>query len=386
VWRTGQRTSTALAAFANSAYAGALDFDSLHTEGAVHADLVIVPTVLAVAQRNGLDGASVLRGIALGDDLVCRLALCTRENRGWFYTSLYGGMACAAVAAMLHGADAPTIAHAMGLAYLNAGGTQQPASERSPSKRVQGAMSLLVGMAAADLALAGLAGPQDIFSGKFGLFGMYERGQADGLCEGLGRRFEGERISYKAFPVCQCSHAVADTLLRVRAQHRLQAEQIESVVVRISPYMDRLVGAPFMPGATPQIDAQFSLQYCVARILLTGRLGIEEIREDAVRDPRALELARRVRIEVDAANTGKYAPAELALRLADGGVLEATAGDFPGSAEQPMSDAQVADKFGACLAAGRAEPTRAEVLLTTLYQAERHDSATLLARIVDCCL
>jgi len=385
VWCTGQQTSAALAAFANSAYAGALDFDSLHAEGAIHADLLIVPTVLAVAQHCELDGASVLRGIALGDDLACRLALCTRENRGWFYTSLYGGMACAAVAATLRGADARTIGHAMGLAYLNAGGTQQPASERSLAKRVQGAMSLLVGMAAADLALAGLEGPRDILSGKFGLFSMYEDGQLKGLREGLGQRFEGERIGYKVFPVCQCSHAAADALLYARAKYRLRAEEVVSVVVRVSPYMDRLVGAPFAPGANPQIDAQFSLQYCVARILLTGRLGVEEIGEQAVRDPRVLALTRRVRVEVDAANTGKYAPVELTLCLTDGSVLELRAEDFPGSAEQALDDVQIADKFRTCLAAGGADPVRAEALLAVLSQAQRHDTATLLARMADCC-
>jgi len=384
VWATGCRTSAAFAAFANSAHAGALDFDSLHAGGAVHADLIVVPTVLAVAERENLDGKSILRAIALGDDLLCRLALCTRENRGWFYTSLYGGIASAAVAALLRGADADGIANAMGLAYLSAGGTQQPASERSPAKRIQGAMSILTGMAAADLALAGLQGPRDILQGKFGLFAMYEPGRTDALLAGLGQRFEGERIGYKAYPICQCSHAAVDGLLRLRAGHGLEPGGVEEIAIRISPYMDRLVGAPFAPGATPQIDAQFSLQYCAARALLSGRLGIAEIGDAAVRDTRALALARRVRIVVDETNAGKYAPAGLTLRLSDGRILDATATGYPGSEEQPLDDGLLDAKFRDCLAFAGAAPDRAESLLASLRQAGRYDARTLLAGIAAC--
>ncbi len=326
------------AAFANSAYGAALEFDSLHMQTALHPGIVIVPAVLAAAESASRDGRSVLLGVALGTDLICRLAQCTRKNEGWFYTSLHGGMAAAAVTAAVFGADAAAIANAMGLAFANAGGTQQPASERSPAKRIQGALAAQLGVTCGKLAVEGLRGPREILEGPFGLFTMYEKGDPELLLNELGVRYEGEKVSYKAFPICQCSHAAVEAMLLLRTSHALSASTVRRVSVHLSPYMQRLVGAPFSVSATPQVDAQFSVQYCVARSLASGRLGIPEIEASAVMDPALSDLLGRVEVRIDHANSGKYAPVELVVELNDGRVLRHVAQDFSGSVERPLDD------------------------------------------------
>jgi 2-methylcitrate dehydratase PrpD len=384
VWSTGQSTSEICAAFANSSYAAALEFDSLHSQTASHAGIVIVPAVLATVESAGRDGESVLLAVALGTDLMCRLAQCTRKNRGWFYTSLHGGIAAAAVTAQVLGADAARIADAMGLAFANAGGTQQPASERSPAKRIQGAFAALQGVICARLALEGLPGPREILEGPFGLFAMYEDGDCEGLLAGLGSRFEGENVSYKAFPICQCSHAAVEAMLMLRHQHALVASAVRRVSVHISPYMHRLVGAPFGPGAAPQVEAQFSVQYCVARALERGRLGIPEIEASAVLDGGLSDVLRRVDVRVDDRNTGKYAPIELVVETSDGRMLRHVAHDFPGSIDQPLDDARLFAKFHHCLDAAGIPRVAADKLLDCMLHMESHNAATLMRRIEAC--
>jgi len=384
IWSNGLRTSATTAAFANGAHVAALDFDSLHTSSSVHADMIVVPVVLAIAERLNLTGESILLGVALGNDLICRLAGCTRENGGWFYSSLYGGMAAAAIAATLSGATDRTIANAIGLAFTNAGGTQQPASERTTAKRIQGALATLVGMTCADLAIAGLDGPKRVLEGSFGLFNMYERGDASQLDANLGILFEGENISYKLFPICQCSHAAVETVLRLRQRYRFTAREVTSIRVRVSAYMNRLVGSAFQPGAAAQIDAQFSLQYCIAQALFSGRLGIAEIQPSVVCDPKVLAIATKVRVEVDSGNSAKYVPIELTVHLADGRVFQETATDFSGSPTQPLDDEQIDGKFHLCLATAGAPRRLAQVLLDCLRHVEDGDAATLTSCVQAC--
>lgn len=104
LWLTGEPALPGRAAFANSVAAAALDYDSLHHHAVAHSDIVIVPAAVAVAQQRNCDGRELLAAIALGNDVLCRLALGTRgEYRGWFFTSVYGVIAAAAVSARLLG-------------------------------------------------------------------------------------------------------------------------------------------------------------------------------------------------------------------------------------------------------------------------------------------
>src|SRR5438105_15095613 len=63
------------AAFVNGTAAHGEDFDDTFEGGPVHAGAVIVPAVLAVAERNQLQGADALAGIAVGVELMCRASL-----------------------------------------------------------------------------------------------------------------------------------------------------------------------------------------------------------------------------------------------------------------------------------------------------------------------
>src|ERR1041385_9238093 len=63
--------SAAGAAFVNGTAAHGEDFDDTFEGGPVHAGAVIVPAVLATAERHGVDGKTALEGIAAGIELMC---------------------------------------------------------------------------------------------------------------------------------------------------------------------------------------------------------------------------------------------------------------------------------------------------------------------------
>ena len=87
------------AAFVNGTAAHGEDFDDTFEGGPVHAGAVIVPAVLAIAEREKLAGGEALAGIALGCELVCRASLVAPKRihkAGFHPTAVLGALGAAA--------------------------------------------------------------------------------------------------------------------------------------------------------------------------------------------------------------------------------------------------------------------------------------------------
>ncbi len=357
VWAYGDKLPATSSAFLNSMFAAALDYDTLHERAVVHADIIALPVAMAISEREHTDGCEFLTALVLGNDLICRLGKSTTRHSGWFYTSIHGVFGAAAVAAKLLHLDAIMTRHALGVALSHVGGTQQPAVERSLTKRLQSAFAAQAGVFSALLAANGVTAPSEAFEGKFGFYRMYEEGDPSSIVEELGHRFENTSMSFKKYPSCACNHAAIEATLHLAQANELSANEINEIKVVISPYMNRLVGGAFDPGDNPQVAAQFSVQYSVACAILHRRLGIQEIREQAVLDPSIRELVKLVKVIVDEANTGKLAPAEVIIETKTKGALTYKIDYIPGSPEHPMSEVELHKKFRECTELGVAPKT-----------------------------
>lgn len=349
LWGSETRLPSMNAAFINGVAAAALDFDSLHEAGTMHANIAVAPAVLALAEARGASGRDVLAALAIGDDIACRLGMSTRGHAGWFYSSLHGTFGATAAAAKILGLDETATRNALGIALSQTGGTQQPAQEKVLTKRMQTAFSARAGMFAALLAEKGVTGPTAAFDGAFGFYSMYEKGDIDTVLDGLGDRFEGANMSFKAFPSCACNHALICAVLEIVQEHDLEAEQVDAVEATITPYMKRLVGAPFSLGENPQVAAQFSAQYSIAAVLLHRRLTLAEIQEAVVLDSRIGKLTKRISLVVDDRETGEFGPATVSISCADGRTLKSTINDIPGRPDNPISDVELLRKADTCL-------------------------------------
>jgi 2-methylcitrate dehydratase PrpD len=107
------------AALVNGTAAHGEDFDDTFEGGPVHAVAVIVPAVMAIAEERKLNGDDVLRGIAVGTELMCRLSLVAPQaihRAGFHPTAVIGTPAAAAAVAAALALPAPQIAHALGIA------------------------------------------------------------------------------------------------------------------------------------------------------------------------------------------------------------------------------------------------------------------------------
>lgn len=351
VWGSDQRLPATQAAFANGVAAAALDFDSLHIGGSVHADIVVLPAVLAIAERTGASGKALLTAHALGVDLTARLGMAAPGHSGWFYSSIHGIFGAALGAAHLLGLDQTSTVNALGLALPQAGGTQQPMVEKSQAKRLQSAFAARAGVDAALLAAQGLQGPREVFEGRFGAFSLYEPANPATVLDGLGQRWEGQSTAFKKYPNCGAAHGALSVALELIREHDLRPETVSGVTVILTPYAHRAVGAAYEPGDQPQVAAQFSVQYALATALRYRRFDLQDIEPAAACDPETVALARRVRVEVYPDSHARMLPAQVAFAT-DKGIFEGTALSIPGSASNPLTEDDVLAKARTCFAYG----------------------------------
>lgn len=339
----GTRREPSAAAFFNGTLGAALDFDSL--AGQVHADVIVAPAAIAVAEQQRRSGRELIAALALGNELTIRLAAATTSNKGWFHTSIAGIFGATLASARLRGLDVSRTHNALGIALCQAGGTQQSHVEQRLTKRLQSAFAARDGVISADLAALGVTGPKEAFEGPFGLFALFEDGAAADVLDGFGSRYLLLETALKRFPACGCSHAALQAASELVELHGIGADHVARGEIVITPYMARLVGGAFAPEANPQVAGQFNVRYGVAATLLRGAFGLADIEPLAVLDPAIRPIVERLSVRVDETRTGTFAPADVTFETHDGRRLHRRVEALPGSAAAPLSEEEIYDKL-----------------------------------------
>ena len=207
------------------------------------------------------------------------------------------------------------------------------------------------GILASRLASLGAEGPPGVLEGRFGVYYAFvgaTEGEVDidGQLADLGRRWETPRIAFKPYPACHFIHGSLGATASLVGG--VEPDQIEDILVWVPEAGVPLVLEPAASKAAPrsEYEAKFSLQYSTAAMLVHGQVGVRSYTDEAIADPRVLELAGKVRHE-----TREYAsypaafPGGVRITTKDGRTLEA---DFPhqlGGPENPMSPGEVRAKF-----------------------------------------
>ncbi|MGI9421475.1 MAG: MmgE/PrpD family protein, partial [Geminicoccaceae bacterium] len=115
------------------------DYDDTFEGTPVHVGAVIVPAVLAAAEMADRSGEDVLRGLAVGGELACRMAVVapTAIHRAGFHpTAVIGAMAAAIGVATTLRLDPKATASALGIAGSMASGIIEYLAEGTSTKRL----------------------------------------------------------------------------------------------------------------------------------------------------------------------------------------------------------------------------------------------------------
>src|SRR3954453_1587431 len=166
------------AAFVNGTAAHGEDFDDTFEGGPVHAGAVVVPAVLAVAERERLSGLDAVRAISIGVELMCRASLVAPKlihKAGFHPTAVLGTLAAAAAVSTLLNLPRNQFVHALGIAGSMASGIIEYLAEGAWTKRLHPGWAAQSGIRAADLARAGFVGPRTVLEGTHGFYHGFAR-------------------------------------------------------------------------------------------------------------------------------------------------------------------------------------------------------------------
>ena len=368
-----QRLPAMSAAFINGMTSAALDYDAIGSGAAVHVNITVLPAALAMAERVHASGRDFLAAMVIGTDLTYRMAAAADvPNAGFHYVPIYGVFGAAAACARLLKLNVLETRHALGIAFMQASGTQQANIDPSLSKRMMSGFAARAGVHAALLAQRGITGPAQAIEGKFGLFNMYQGGNAALLLDQLGSRFDNVLGSIKMYPSCGANHTSIAGALELIRQYDLQPDDVISVDVTMPPYTARLVGGQYEPSGDAQVAAQFNVSYTIACLLVRRKLGLAEIQEDAARDPEINRHVGKVQVHVDETQKGTRGPIVLRMRTKTHGEISTRVMHVPGSLEAPVADAEIQQKFDECfrLGVGALDDERIELLTQRVREVE----------------
>jgi 2-methylcitrate dehydratase PrpD len=346
VLRSGQRLPAPAAALVNAMFTHAFDFDDSHESGDVHGFAVVLPAVMALAERGGaVSGRDFLAAAVTGVEIAYRMGEAIRHYRGWHPTATCGVIGATIAGGMIAGLDRAALHNAAGIAYSLASGNWQSILDGSLTKRMQPAFAARAAVEAVTLASAGITGAKGVLEGKFGFYPLYEAGEYDreALLRRPGEHFELERASIKPFPCCRFCHAAAEAALVLAIEHDLAAAQVERVVISVPPDVKDLVGVVYSPGDTPEVSAQFSIPFCVATAVIRRRLGLREFQRDAALDPDIRALATRVEV-VAVPEPNRFGPQEIAIALKSGRTVGKVVSVMKGHPTNPLTRADLKDK------------------------------------------
>jgi 2-methylcitrate dehydratase PrpD len=301
------------AAQINATMGHALDYDDTG-EGPTHPSVVIVPTCLAMAERQGeISGREFITSVALGVDMMGRLGRAFRSGMkttpvaghpgaGWHLTALYGYLAAAGVAGRLMGLDEERIHNALGIAYHQCSGNGQCVTEGALTKRMGPGFSARGGIVAALMAEKGITGAKECLEGEVGLYNLYHKGEYDAtaLTENLGKSYAGINVTMKPYPCCKGTHNYVELASAMIDKYGIKSDNIKEIVIycRDAGYF---LLHPLEKRCRPEnaVDSQFSIPWAVAAVFARGRAGVGEFTADAIKSQDILDVSMKIRVEVD---------------------------------------------------------------------------------------
>ena len=347
-------TAPLQAALANGAMASAQSFDDTHNATIVHVTATLLAACLALSEEIDASGEDFLGSLVIGSELACRIGMAAPlqfHKRGWHPTGLFGAVGATFAACRLLRLDPKETAHAVGIIGSFAAGIGAGMREGAESPNLHAGWAAQSGIAAALLARRGHTGPMQVLEGGGGLFPTHVqdpdyRFDFAAVIEALGQRWECQAISLKPYPCAHVLHSFIDAILALRAAG-LRAAEVKRIRCPIADYMIGVVCEPRSAKIAPGNDWQgrASLPYSLAEALVTGKLDGTSYRGDAATRAAIRALAEKIEHEVDpSAQPGQF-KGWVIVETNDGTVLERIESYNRGSAERPLSEADIRQKF-----------------------------------------
>ena len=355
---SGDTASAPEAAWINGTAGHALDYDDVGCRG--HVSTVLLPAILAEAENLGLGGRDIFTAYVAGYETWAELAGRDpghHHAKGWHPTGIFGAIGAGAACAALRRLNAEQAAMAIALSASQAGGIM--ANFGTMTKPFHAGRAAHAGLVSARLAAAGFTAAADALEHPQGfLSAVSPEGRADRErpAAQLGKDWQIVRqgLSIKKYPACYCTHRALDGMLDLLAKRPLKPAEIAKITVSISKTHSLI-----LRNHKPQtgLEGKFSMEFAMAAAVVSRRASLSEYTDEFVRRPEVQALIGKVQVTTNE----NYDPVVSGASVYDQVTVELTNGEriqseqvrrARGHAEVPLGEAELFDKFRACLDAG----------------------------------
>src|SRR5262245_24279541 len=358
------------AAFVNATFGHACEIDDHIDTGGGHPGAYSTAVSLALAEKMRANGQAIITAIVAGYEVGWRMGRTlspASTGSGWHSQSTIGAFGSTAVAGKLLNLSAGQLAQAFAIAGSQASGTTEYGMSGGEVKRMHSGLAARAGIQSAMLAKAGLTGPLTIFEGKYGMVRMLARKDDPALLiDGFNEDFGVLHVEYKYHPVNISIQSPINLLTELVRSHDLKPADIERIDVGCrAEHSKTHVGAIYEPQDV--LGAQFSMPFSLAICIAKRNNDLKLYTSSSVwKDPEVLALAHRVFVYADPLLKGaKGLGVRLKVTLKNGSVLEKDEKFQKGNIHNPLTSAELTDKFRG-LASSVFSPERTEKVIAAV--------------------
>lgn len=390
----GSKISCVHAGFANSVLSDYLDFEDTLRPG--HPSATVIPAALAVGEYVGSSGKDLITAIVLGYEVLVRvgLAVFPSRERSEKVASNYASHVWGATAASgkLLGLNEEEMLDAFGCAGsltplpLWIAKWPKPLHWLKNNYGGQTAAGILGGL----LAKEGFLGPRTILDSDEPNLGFWvmvgsDRCDFDKMVSGLGKEHVITKTNFKPYPACRWTHTTLDAVGGLLKDHQIKPWQIEEILVRVP---SRIAKERSFSDDKPMtiVDAEFSLPYVVAMIVLGETPSLDWYAKEKMRDSRVLDIGSRVKVAVDPEADKVYleenkAMSTVKITTKDGKEYTKCV-DLPkGDYQKPLTKQELLNKF-MILASSTLKKEKIERIIQTLDRLEHLTNISKLTALL----
>ena len=346
---TNARVSYLDAVQAMSVAAHCGEMDDIHSGAGTCVGSMIIPALLAMAEKFGGHGRRFLEAAIVGYETTVRIGLAIDAPAlfagGWWPSTVCGAFGVAAAGAKFVGWSAKKTANTLGVASLHAGGMITGGNEGATARHFVFGRAAQNGVAALLAAEQGFTGPKRAFEDPRGFcLTLSKNPRWEHLTP--ANKFHLPDVAFKPYPCARQLHAGVEALLRLLDEHAITARMIEEIELSLPTPNASMVNRPSLTNS--RAAALGSGQYVMAVTAARAKIDLASFEEEFLSSDEVLTLMRKVKVD---GNTGldqhfpKYWPGRVNIKLSDGRSLTHEVIIPKGESGNPMTRKEVEEKF-----------------------------------------
>jgi 2-methylcitrate dehydratase PrpD len=306
----GDRVACTNAAFANGELINALDYDAIIA--VTHSTPCMLPTFLAVAEKEGANGRDLILATAIGHEIAARMA---KAMTGLMEILPEGPDGAVVKFPIVHGSSKAVFGAIAGAGKIlnlgkdplhhafGIGGTLTPMNHmpkwyNSPpaamTKYAVAGWISQAGVMSVYLAQMGYTGIRDIWDGEDGFwkYSGSQKWEPEKATAGLGDQWVFTDIYYKPYPCNRPLHGGLDCFYQILQENELSPEEIQEMNLLLPPFAE----LPILLNRKMEthIDAQFCVAYVFAAAAHRVPLNLWQDRQ-TMNNPKILGFMSKVR-------------------------------------------------------------------------------------------